>query len=656
MDPITRQAIAVAGGAAAGDPLYVDEVFSTFLYRGTASSAQTITNGIDLSGEGGLVWIKNRDSSDENTWIDTERGANKYLMSHSSSAQQTNSAQITSFNSGGFSLGAANQVNRSGNAFVSWTFRKAPGFFDVVTYTGNGTAGRTVSHNLGSVPGFIIVKRYSATEDWTCYHRSIGATKYLQLNSTYAEVDDDRAWNDTEPTSSVFTVGTHDRVNTNGQDYVAYVFAHDDQSFGTNEDEAIIKCGSFSSNSSGHYTVNLGFEPQFLLMKATNSSGGWFVFDNMRGIGMNSVALLRAESNGTDGNYPGEGYLNLHPNGFKSTLNLLGANLTFAYMAIRRPNKPPQAGTDVFTAALTGTPGSGGVTQWRPENVDMAWFAKRGGDAKNFHVADRIRGFQNTNANGDDTYTTPTLKTNSSGAELTSGTAIHQSSFSSGTIDVRAVSSGSNFLFYRFKRAPGFFDVVAYTGNGSNRTISHNLGSVPEMILVKMRSSGDSWQVYNGSTGATHYLTLNLDWAAVDNDSRFNDTEPTASVFTLGNDNGVNQSGRTFIAYLFATLDGISKVGSYTGTGYAVNVDCGFTNGARFVMIKRTDSSGDWYVWDTTRGIVSGNDPYLLLNSTAAEVTNTDYIDPLNAGFTVSSSAPAALNTSGGTYIFLAIA
>jgi hypothetical protein len=110
------------------------------------------------------------------------------------------------------------------------------------------------------------------------------------------------------------------------------------------------------------------------------------------------------------------------------------------------------------------------------------------------------------------------------------------------------------------------------------------------------------------------------------------------------------------IAYLFATVAGISKVGSYTGTGNDLNVDCGFSTGARFILIKRKDASGDWYVWDSLRGIVVGNDPYLLLNTTAAQVTNTDYIDPLASGFTVTSSAPAALNASGGTYLFYAIA
>jgi hypothetical protein len=100
----------------------------------------------------------------------------------------------------------------------------------------------------------------------------------------------------------------------------------------------------------------------------------------------------------------------------------------------------------------------------------------------------------------------------------------------------------------------------------------------------------------------------------------------------------------------------VSKVGSYTGTGTTLQVDCGFTAGARFVLIKRTDSTGSWYVWDTARGITSSSDPYLLLNSTAAEVTGTDYIDPYSAGFEISSSAPAEINASGGSFIFLAVA
>jgi hypothetical protein len=219
-----------------------------------------------------------------------------------------------------------------------------------------------------------------------------------------------------------------------------------------------------------------------------------------------------------------------------------------------------------------------------------------------------------------------------------------------------SIEGSAPFSFGYFRRAPGFFDVVAYTGTGAARTVSHNLGVAPELMIVKNRSdaTGRAWAVYAGD--ATDYLVLNTDAATADNIAYWNDTAPTSSVFSVGTSNSTNESSDTFIAYLFATVSGVSKVGSYTGTGTTLSIDCGFTAGARFVLIKRTDSTGDWYVWDTARGIISGNDPYLLLNSTAAEITNPDYIDPLSSGFQISSTAPAAINNSGGSFIFLAIA
>ena len=176
MDPITQQAVLATAGAAAGEATYVDDVFSTFLYEGTNSS-HSINNGLDLSGEGGLVWIKNRStaaSNEPNVLYDTERGATKQLISSSTGTEQTVS-RFSSFNSNGFTVTTNdNEVNNSALDYVSWAFRKAPGFFDVVTYTGNGTSGRTINHNLGSVPGMIIIKclDFSGTS-WAVWHRSI---------------------------------------------------------------------------------------------------------------------------------------------------------------------------------------------------------------------------------------------------------------------------------------------------------------------------------------------------------------------------------------------------------------------------------------------------------------------------------------------------
>jgi hypothetical protein len=213
--------------------------------------------------------------------------------------------------------------------------------------------------------------------------------------------------------------------------------------------------------------------------------------------------------------------------------------------------------------------------------------------------------------------------------------------------------NSNNQARWHFRRAPGFFDTVCYTGDGNNnRAISHNLTVTPELVIIKRRSSTLGWIVNSRQLLSDDYLTLNSTNASAAGGYLKSNN---ATTFTIS-DGLPNASPETYVAYLFATCAGVSKVGSYTGNGTTQAIACGFTGGARFVMIKRTDSTGDWYVWDTARGIISGNDPYLLLNSTAAEVTSTDYIDPASSGFEISSTAPAAINANGGSFIFLAIA
>jgi hypothetical protein len=213
----------------------------------------------------------------------------------------------------------------------------------------------------------------------------------------------------------------------------------------------------------------------------------------------------------------------------------------------------------------------------------------------------------------------------------------------------------SDYYSWMFKRAPGYMDVVCYTGTGTSGTaIPHNLNVVPELIISKSRSTTGNWWVWGGSYLGGQTQGMNLDatygayaaWAAGSN--------PTSTNIYSGY-NVIGASSVTYVAYLFATCPGVSKVGNYTGTGTTQTINCGFAAGARFVLIKRTDSTGDWYVWDSARGIIAGDDPYILLNSTAAEVTGTDYVDPVASGFEISSTAPAAINASGGSFIFLAI-
>jgi hypothetical protein len=272
-------------------------------------------------------------------------------------------------------------------------------------------------------------------------------------------------------------------------------------------------------------------------------------------------------------------------------------------------------------------------------------------------VYDRLRGISVSNTSASKTATA--LGTQFTNAEIgvyAFTLADTQTNFSvSGNLGALN-TSGVEMAVQMFRRAPGFFDVVCYTGTGSATTQAHNLGAVPELMIVKGRSGATAWQVYTSALANTEYLVLNTTAPKATGTTRWNSTTPTSSVFSIGTATEVNTSAATYVAYLFATLAGVSKVGSYTGTGAAQTINCGFTSGARFVLIKRTDSAGAWYVWDTARGIVAGNDPYLLLNSIAAEVTATDYIDTLSSGFEISSTAPNAINANGGTFIYLAIA
>ena len=656
---------AAAGGA---PPAYIEDVFSTWLYTGTGAT-QTITNGIDLSGKGGLTWIKSRSYSEDHCLFDTARGALNVLYSDTTDGSNSLANSLTAFTSTGFTLGSRDKVNTSAATYVSWTFREQPKFFDIVTWTGNGAGSRSINHNLQSAPGCIIMKALSSTGDWFVWHIGNGGgvgsaspnifglnnTNAAQYINSYGTMGDSTIFYPTSPGAD---------FNLNGVTYVAYLFANAAGGFGVNGTDDVIKCGSYTANTASGVTVTLGWEPQWLLVKnAGIGNGGWVLMDNMRQsltVNATSNSDLYANSSLSEtspatathpiptatGFFVGagvEGEFNYNSSGASGTPQ------TFIYIAIRRgPMKLPTSGTSVFgLSARTGTGANATVTGGQ---TDDAVLVKNRGSAVASLFSSRLTG-------------TKYLVTSSTSAEATAGATILQASpwdvmdgVKVGTTSTITNASASTFINYLFKRAPSFFDVVCYTGTGiysPPNAVSHNLGVTPELIIVRTRLSG-SWMVYNATIGAGSVLYLNFTNATVTGASQWGNTSPTSTVFYVGSSE-TNDTG-AFVAYLFATRSNVSKVGSYTGTGTTLQINCGFAAGSRFVMIKRTDSTSDWYVWDSARGIIAGNDPYLLLNSSAAEVTGTDYVDTYDAGFELSSTAPAAINASGGTYIFLAIA
>jgi hypothetical protein len=620
------------GGGVAAVPKYIEDVFSTFLWSGNGS-AITINNGIDLSTKGGLVWVKARNQGARNHWLqDTARGITNTLNSDTTGAQNALSSNIvSSVTTTGFVDGASWP---SGWDMASWSWAKAPKFFDVVTYSGSNS-NQTISHNLGSAPGCIMIKKLdSNTFDagWAVYHRSLSNpnNNYLVLNTTAATANYGAAFISSVSSTTFTVAGNAGQISLAGSTYVAYLFAHNAGGFGLTGTDNVISCGSFTSNGSGLATVNLGYEPQWVMVKGSSAVTNWQIVDNMRGFVAGAASAsskyLNANSSSAELDTPPYG---LTSTGFEYNS---APSTTFIYIAIRRgPMKVPTSGTSVFNPVLA----SSTAPALRSSNFTSG-------------VDSGIR-FYTVGYPG---YPEWSSRLTGTGVLGTSGTAA-ESTLSVNTWDymngyLNYAGLGTDFGSWMFKRAPSFFDEVCDSTGGP--TIYHNLGVAPQLIIAKVRNySPQDWFVDVPALGSTRTLNLNLTGAA---SSTNYISSPTATQFTTSLGGG----GYNYVYYLFATCAGVSKVGSYTGTGATQTIDCGFTGGARFVLIKKTSGTGSWYVWDSARGIVSGNDPYLLLNSTAAEVTNTDYIDTYSAGFEISSTAPSAINATGGTFIFLAIA
>ena len=612
--------LATSGGEAqAASGGYVDDVFSAYVRTGTGADI-TVNTNIDMT-KGYMLWTKGRSGATDHAIYDSARGVTFDLASNLTSAQTTQLTGLKSVSGTGHTIGSLEKMNTNAATYVDWVFRKSPKFFDVVTYTGNGASNRQIPHSLGVAPGMIIIKRTDSASDWVVWHRSTGVNALVLNNADIAGSSNSGAFPATQ-NSAYFTTGTAGGGNTNanGATYVAYLFAHDPSA------EGIIQCGSFTTDGSGNASVNLGWEPQYLMFKKVTASD-WNVLDVSRGWNLTASQRL----------YPNQYWAEevgviAPPNSLGFSGGGFGGNDTYIYLAIRRPNKPSTSGTQVYNASIASGVASAGFP------VDLHIGATIAGAANNHAVHSRLVGG------------TKEMVTSSTAAEAT----ITDLGFESMTGLRASLSAGGVNHFFR--RAHGFFDVVCDTGTGVAHAIAHNLTKAPELIIRKSRSAATQWEVWHSALAATEKLVLNSNAAKATDATAWGSTLPTATQFTVGTGANVNANAATFVTYLFATLAGISKVGSYTGNGSSQTIDCGFSTGARFVLIKRTDAAGDWYVWDSVRGIVAANDPHLSLNTTAAEVITDDSIDPASVGFIVNQNTATNINVNGGQYIFLAIA
>jgi hypothetical protein len=611
-------------------PSYIEDVFSTYLYTGNGST-QTITNGIDTSTKGGMVWIKSRSLATSNQIQDTVRGASKSLFTNTAGAELTQTQGFSAFGTSGFSLYFDNlssgSTNNSGSTYASWTFREQPKFFDIVSWTGDNVPNRVINHNLGSTPGCIIIKQLNVNgNNWVVWHRSLTSSTY----SMYLDLTDAQANNGwiKDQTSTTFTVNDqgNELVNGSGYGYIAYLFAHDAGGFGLTGTDNVISCGSMFNGDA----VNLGYEPQWVLFKRTNGTSNWYLYDNMRKMPVsgNSQVLW---PNLSDAENATVNYVSPNATGFNFASP--GGTGAWIYIAIRRgPMKVPTSGTSVFGITTAAGTSPAYVSSFP---VDVA--------------------LRKQITTGD-----PTLQARLTGpTKMFTDYTFDESSDSNVTWDYQngmftTTGANSDQYGYLMRRAPSYMDVVCYSGTGVARTVNHNLAAVPELMIVKLRNNYDDWYVYSKSLSLTEFLVLNTNQSKTS--SALWNTAPTSTVFGLSSAGNVNANGYTYITYLFATCAGVSKVGSYTGNGSTQTLDCGFTGGARFVLIKRTDNTGDWYVYDTVRGMTVLTNPYWFLNTNAAQVATLGSVTTVSTGFAVNATVLAAINTNAASYIFLAIA
>lgn len=634
-----------------------DDVFDISIYDGNGA-ARSIVTGKNMSTTAGMVWIKRRNTTENHCLFDTLRGTTAVLNTNATAASSALASSVTAFNSNGFSLGTATGVNTSAGLYAAWTFMENANFFKMATVTHTtGTASTVNLSSLGTV-GMVSMKRTDSTSDWWVWHRSGTAGNNLRLNTTAAQ-STTQAYLSVSGTT--LTIASAQASGT----YIIYAWAHNAAASG------IIQCGSYTGNGStaGPFAP-VTWESQFILIKRRDSTGNWVMFDNLRGTTVSTVNATLL-GNATTAESLATQHIISVADGFVLSSTSADTNASggvYLYMAVRRSNKVPTSGTQVFWPSVyTGT-----NTNNRALNVgiqaDMVWLRRRsasGAGYEGFLTAHRLRGqtWIKTEGSGPNETTTANgldqqLATSEWGTAFTSNNAIYIGNASGATNtspNINADTTANNHVCLAFKRARGAFDTRFYWGSGVAGPVGHQLGVVPEMMIVRSLLLTNNWLVWHKDlTSINHQLYLDTSSPEFGPYNEFT-TMPTSTVFNVGTAAIVNSTSSYYLWHGFATVAGVTKVGSYTGNGTNQNISCGFAGTARFLLVKNR-SSGHWYVFDSARGITAGNDPYLTTSSTAAEGTGANSVAAFTGGFNIIQNGSTNLNLSSNVYIYLAIA
>jgi len=629
-------------GYGAKKKTYLDDVFSTYLYTGNAT-ARSINNGVDLAGEGGMVWIKMRDNNLGEGIFDTERGTNKTIFSSQTAANYTTTTDITSFNSNGFSLGTSSTwfTNRNTNTYASWSFRKAPGFFDVVTWTGNDS-NRTIAHNLGCVPGCIMVKRTDAVNEWAVYHRDVGTGKYLKLESNAAAVTSSQAWNGV-PTATHIGIGPFSYVNANNGEYVAYLFAGGESTAATARSVDIsggagnyLNVQSTSSDlemGSSDFTFECWLKPDGL----TTYNQTFFSLGNpvqfQHNVTGNKLCIMLQDT----GN-------NWFINCPSSPPLTDGAWNHFAFTRSGNTWRMFLNGTQFYTGTHNVT--VGGLDGTYPSIGSL----NSGSNAYGYHGKISNLRFVKGTAVYTSSFRPPTEPlTNITNTKLlccnnssVTGYTVSPAALAASGSGNPAASTDSPFddpaAFTFGDSEGGIIKCGSYVGNGSATGPEIFLGFEPQWVLTKNADDADEWYIFDSmrgivSGGDDPRLRPNSNSAEASGDQRL---EVTPTGFKITSDNGdVNGNGNTIIYMCIRRPDGyvgkpadagtdVFNTASYDSTAPAFNanfpVDMGF--------FKRSQQSNSWRL--SARLIA---ETYLEIDNTGAGSAETDYVFDYNDGW-----------------------
>jgi len=642
-------------GVGAKKKTYMEDIYSTYLWNGNGAD-RTITTGVDIKGEGGMIWVKKRNASNYHIIADTERddpslNGQSYLATNEDDAQTGDTNGIKYYYNTGFMVGSGGHVNANSSTYSSYSFRKAPGFFDVVKYTGNDTAGRTISHSLGSKPGMIWVKRIDTADSWFVYHRELGATKRLYLNNNSVPATVSTAWNDTEPTSSVFTLGADSGVNGSGGTYVAYLFAggestaatarsvrfdgsndylfiHPSTDFDMGTGDFTIECwarrdgstnnnvftlGSYdkgleiyidTDNKIGVYGLNSSGGSEWIIPKNSNhliTPGLWYHIALVRHSGTLKLYVNGMELGSTSHNYQvpatdedKDFFIGIE---ISSSDSIPGAN---PYFDGEISNVRVVKGTAVYTSAF------------RPPTAPLSNITNT-----------KLLCCQNSTATGY-TVSPGTI------GDSSSPSAITDSPF----------DDPEGFVF----GGSGSENVVkcgSYTGNGSFDGQEINLGWEPQWLLIRrMDNTSEDWTLYDAMRGIgdkTIQYKPAYNYADITSLSRFKLTSTGFRI--IDNDNDINGNG---VPYLYTAIRrpdgyvgkpadaGTDVFAMDTGAGSSTIPNFDSTFPIDFALRKNTNNAGT--NWRIAARLIQ--DKFLEANNTSAISTSTSLASfDSNVGF-----------------------